>query len=196
MTQNPYTPQNAQETDSQPMNVYPAPGVSDASTKPTWPTVVGIISLCLAGFFGLMTIIGQIINFSGINPQQREIMKNAPDWVEPMQLSAGAFAVIAYIVLAIAGANLLKRRLLGRKLHLVYAVMGIVVAVAGLAIGLTIVSIAQPPANMPPAAQSAFKISMTVGPIIGLPFALAYPVFLLIWFGRAKVKQHIQTWQN
>jgi hypothetical protein len=37
---------------------------------------------------------------------------------------------------------------------------------------------------------------MAVGAIAGMVFALAYPTFVLIWFTRPKVIEHIRTWQS
>jgi len=180
------------------MNFYPAPGSypTQADAKPSWPTVVGIISLCVAGLFGLWTIIGQIINSTGINPQQREMMKNAPDWVEPMQLAVAAFGVATYVVLAIGGVRLLKRLRAARTFHVAYALMGIVMAIAGLVFGIMLMNYMQMPSPAPAGMQPFLKVSMIFGAIVGLLFALAYPVFLLIWFSRAKIKQHVQTWQS
>jgi len=203
MTENPYTPRNEQLSgqfpppEGQPMNVYQAPDISgaQAAAKPSWPTVLGIISLCVAGLFGLGTIVGQIINSSGINPQQREMMKNAPDWVEPMQLAVAAFAVAAYVVLAIGAVRLLKRLRAARTLHVVYALMGIVMAIAGLVLTIILMNYMQMPSPAPPEMQPVLKILMIFGAIVGLLFALAYPVFLLIWFARPKVKAETRLWR-
>ena len=204
MTQSPYSPQNEQQPtmsspDAQPMNFYPAPGSlpAQADAKPAWPTVVGIISLCIGVGFGLWTTVALIINAAGLgNAQQREMMESVPEWVKSLQLASGLFAIATYVLLAIGGAALLKRRRLGRTLHVAYALAGIVMAIAGTAITVTMMNHMQAPANTPGEMQQIFRISMIVGAIIGLPIALAYPVFLLIWFGRAKIKQHVQTWQN
>jgi hypothetical protein len=110
------------------MNIYPAPGsyggvyAGQQESRPAWPTVVGIISLCVAGIFGLMTIGSMIYNASGLGTaQQREMMENMPDWFHPCQWLVGLFTMATYVVLAIGGVMLLKRRRAGRTLHFAYA---------------------------------------------------------------------------
>lgn len=204
MTENPYSPQNElqpapQSSDAQPMNFYPAPGISPTQTdaKPVWPTVVGIISLCIAGLFGLLTLGQMISNAAGFgNAQQRQMVASVPDWIKSLQLASGLLAIATYVVLAIGGVMLLKRRRLGRTLHIAYALIGIVLAIAGTAVGIVMMNHMTMPGNQPVKLQPVIRIVAIAAVIIGLLFSLAYPVFLLIWFSRAKIKKHIQTWQS
>ena len=209
MTQNPYSPQSQQQPTpqpspplaDQPMNIYPAPGSYGGvypglqARKPSWPIVVGIISLCVAGLFGLMTIVGLLMNVLGLgNVQQRQMMANMPDSFKTNQWLSGLFTIATYVVLAIGGVMLLKRRRAARTLHVAYALMGILVAISGLVVMITMMNHMPLPPNAPPQAQAMLKPIMAVGAIFGMVFALAYPTFVLIWFTRPKVAQHIQTW--
>ncbi len=210
MTQNPYSPQSQEQSTpqpepplaSQPMNIYPAPGsyggvyAGQQARKPSWPTVVGIISLCVAGLFGLMMIVGLVINAFGGTAQQRQMMENMPDWYKTHQWLASLFTIATYAVLAIGGAMILKRRRAGRTLHVAYALMGILVAIAGLIVAVTMMNCMTMPPNSPPQAQAMIKPMMAVSAIFGMVFALAYPTFLLIWFTRPKVTEHIRTWAS
>jgi uncharacterized membrane protein len=209
MTQNPYSPQSQQQPTpqpspplaDQPMNIYPAPGSYGGvypglqARKPSWPIVVGIISLCVAGLFGLMTIVGLLMNVLGLgNVQQRQMMANMPDSFKTNQWLSGLFTIATYVVLAIGGVMLLKRRRAARTLHVAYALMGILVAISGLVVMITMMNHMPLPPNAPPQAQAMLKPIMAIGAIFGMVFALAYPTFVLIWFTRPKVAQHIQTW--
>jgi len=209
MTQNPYSPQSQQQPTpqpspplaDQPMNIYPAPGSYGGvypglqARKPSWPIVVGIISLCVAGLFGLMTIVGLLMNVLGLgNVQQRQMMANMPDSFKTNQWLSGLFTIATYVVLAIGGVMLLKRRRAARTLHVAYALMGILMAIVGLVVMITMMNHMPLPPNAPPQAQAMLKPIMAVGAIFGMVFALAYPTFVLIWFTRPKVAQHIQTW--
>jgi hypothetical protein len=207
MTQNPYSPQDQQQSSQQvppsagqPMNVYQAPGnyggvyPGSREARPSWPTTVGMISLCVAGLFGLMTIGGLVINAAGGTAQQREMMENMPAWFKTHQWLAGLFTILTYVVLAIGGAMLLKRRRAARTLHTVYALMGILVAISGLIVTVTMMNYMSLPRNAPSQARVIIKTSMAIGAIFGMAFALAYPTFLLIWFTRPKVARDIQTW--
>jgi len=211
MTQNPYTPQDGQSSQQtpptqqqfptpatapgEPMNVYPAANVNAANAQPIWPTVVGIISLCLAGFGGLMTLFGMIFQTfaQGLQtPQQREMMASMPDWHQTYQLVSQVIWLAMAILLAVGGVMLLKRRQLARTLHVAFAVIGVVLAIGFTVVGLISTSQMQ----VPGPADTIVKVTTIVTTIIGMFVSLAYPVFLLIWFARAKVKQHIQTWQS
>ena len=208
MTQNPYSPQSQQQPTpqpspplaDQPMNIYPAPGVygvypGQQAKGPAWPTVVGIVSLCVAGLFGLMTIVGLLMNVLGLgNVQQRQMMANMPDSFKTNQWLSGLFTIATYVVLAIGGVMLLKRRRAARTLHVAYALMGILMAIVGLVVMITMMNHMPLPPNAPPQAQAMLKPIMAIGAIFGMVFALAYPTFVLIWFTRPKVAQHIQTW--
>ena len=209
MTQNPYspqdqqppTPQPSQPFAAQPMNIYPAPGsyggvyAGQQAKAPAWPTVVGIISLCVAGLFGLMTIGSLIYNVSGFGTaQQRQMMESMPAWFGPYQWFAGLFTILMYGMLAIGGAMLLKRRRAARTLHVAYALMGIVGAFAGLVVMITMMNCMPLPPNTPPQAQAMLKPMMAVGAIFGMVFALAYPTFVLIWFTRAGVRRDVAQW--
>ena len=212
MTQSPYPPQRQHQPTpqpvppfpSQPMNIYPAPGVygvypGKQAKGPAWPTVVGIISLCVAGLFGLMTAVGPLISavterFQ--SAQQRQMMENMPGWFHPYQWIGGLFTIATYAVLAIGGAMLLKRRRAGRTLHVAYALMGILVAISGLVVMITMMNHMPLPPNAPPQAQAMIKPMMAFGAIFGMVFALAYPTFVLIWFNRPKVTEHIRTWTS
>jgi crotonobetainyl-CoA:carnitine CoA-transferase CaiB-like acyl-CoA transferase len=187
------------------MNIYPAPGsyggvyAGQQAKKPSWPTVVGIISLCVAGLFGLMTIVGPLISAVADrfqSAQQREMMASMPDWFHPYQWIGGLFTIATYAVLAIGGAMLLKRRRAGRTLHVAYALMGILMAIAGLVVMITMMNYMTLPPNAPPQAQAMVKPMMAFSAIFGMVFALAYPTFVLIWFTRPKVVQHIRTWTS
>jgi len=211
MTQDPYSPQDQQPPSpqppplpGQPMNIYPAPGSyggaypGQQADKPSWPTVVGIISLCVAGIFSLM-MIGSLAISAAVqnNPQQRRIMADMPEWIASWQYKAisGTFTIGAYAVLAIGGVMLLKRRRAGRALHMAYVMMGIVLAIAGSVVTLMMMDHMPATPNAPPQAHAIQQITTVIGFVVGLAFALAYPVFLLIWFSRAKVRQHVQTWR-
>lgn len=206
MTQNPYSPQDGQPAQQfptpapsagEPMNVYAAPGVSDAIARPTWPTVVAIISLCLAGLYVLATIGGLIMQAFAKNfqtSQQPDMLANMPDWHQAYQWIITPIGIATYALLAIGGVMLLKRRRVGRALHVAYALAGIVLAITVTVVGLILIDYMQ--FGGPEEMQTITKVTSIGGIIIGMFISLAYPIFLLIWFGRAKVKQHIQTWQN
>jgi hypothetical protein len=220
MTQNPYSPQDQQPPSpqppspqqvqpqppqgfpDQPMNIYPAPGAYGApypgqqAGKPSWPTVVGIISLCVAGIFILSTIGTMAMSALGFNAaQERQMFGNMPVWFNPLKWGMHLFGLAIYALLAAAGAMLIKRRPAGRTLHLLVAFTEFIICACSLAMMIAMYQYAEQPANavMP---DATFRAMMLVSQSVGLAIFLAYPVFLLIWFSRAKVKQHISTWTS
>jgi hypothetical protein len=212
MTQNPYSPQNQQPPSpqpsqpfaGQPMNIYPAPGIygvypGQQAKGPAWPTAVGIISLCLAGLFGLMTIGGLIIATIAAKfqpSQNNDLMANMPAWFEMYQWFANALAIATYAVLAVGGVMLLKRRRAGRTLHIVYVVLEVIVAICGLVVMIAVMQHTSAAATMPSKTQVVFapEPMMAVIAIFSLAYTMAYPTFILIWFSRKKVIEHIRTW--
>jgi len=114
-----------------------------------------------------------------LSATQNETMANMPDWFHSYKIGSTAFTLITYIILALAGFRLRKRLRAGRTLHLLYAMLGIMVALAGTVVsGLTLKYITIPhnaPHNMKP----VLHVVMIVSLVFGLVFALAYPAFLL-----------------
>jgi len=209
MTQNPYSQQDQQPPPQQPppfadqpMNIHPAPGAFGAAyagqqaTRPSWPTVVGIISLCIAGISILATLGTMAMSALGVNAaQERQMFGNMPAWFNPLKWGMHLFGLATYALLAAAGAMVIKRRPAGRNLHLLVVFMDFIICACSLAMTIAMYQYAAQPVNtlMP---EATFRAMMLVSQSFGLAVFLAYPVFLLIWFTRPKVNQHIKTWQS
>ena len=108
-----------------------------------------------------------------------------------------ALALIAWtssfwmaIVLLVAGICLLKRARISRGLYMTYASVNMVLSVVGLVIVLTVVLPTLRQGEMPKAAATAGTIGAVVGVVIGM----AWPLFLLVWFSRRKIRQEVQQW--
>lgn len=163
---------------------------------PSWPKVVGIISIVWGSLGVLCNICGVIGQASGnflmtmVPPEQQEAMK--------AQMAAGGIAQIALyvvsalvsILLIVAGVTTLKRQATGRMLHLAYGAIGIVLTIAGTFIALKgidaqIAAMSNNP-NTPPQALAGAKMGSYFGMAFGVCIGLAYPLFCLIWFGAIK----------
>ena len=209
MTQNPYQPQQTPPPPYQqppvtapppyaaPPGGYPPGQYGQVEKKPAWPTVIGIISLCLAGLGGLMALVNAAMSAIGFGQaQQQQIMANMPDWFGTYQIGGNVFSILMYLVLGIGGFLLLTRRRAGRSLHIAYIVMAVLAAIASSIVMISVMDHISMPGNMPEKARQAFKTIMTVSTFAGVAMMLAYPVFLVIWFARPKVKEHIRSWQK
>jgi hypothetical protein len=109
----------------------------------------------------------------------------------PVDIAGGVAGFLLSIVLVVAGSMLVARNPVARMLHLAYAILGSL-----LTLGFTAFSVmklmgikswaAKNPDN--PAAKMADMITGfgMLGIAVGLLFGLAYPVFILIWFGAMK----------
>jgi hypothetical protein len=154
-----------------------------------WPLVVGIISLVFAGLALICTPAGLVSQ--QVMPQAQKMMQNLPAWMHIYQIAATVIGMGEGVLLLIAGVMLLRRSAPTRVLHMIFAVIRIVITIVGTPIALMIMSGIQ----APPQAERMMYISGGIGVLIGLPLALAYPVFLLIWFMRRKIRDEVESWR-
>lgn len=167
------------------------PGEALEPTKrPRWPTATGVISVVLAGLGLVCTPIGLAMKnlTSKLAPGTPtvNIEDYLPDWYGTYQTVAILVGIALSVVLLIAGISALRKRAAARTLHLAWAGISIVVSVIHNVILLAFIDLSSAPPEM--------RFAMVPGIIIGIPVGLAYPVFLLIWFNRAKIKQQISAW--
>jgi hypothetical protein len=162
-----------------------------------WPTVIGVISICL-GTLGTLANLWAIVAPLFINMAKFTAPGGGPGaqkaMQEMMQLQAigGGLNFIAAILLLISGIGVVSRRRWGVKLSRTYAWVRIftssIAAVLGaLAQQRMMASQAGAPAFMGPM-MMAFTILFTIG------WGWAYPIFLLIWFHRGLIKQETASW--
>jgi hypothetical protein len=163
--------------------------------SPAWPKVIGILSLvwaCLGLTCGACGVGWMLVGPALMPPDMRaqmppNLMGTPAMWVN-MTLS-----MINTVLLLVAGVVTLRRHAAGRLLHLGWAVIAIVLWGAGVYL-----QIGQQEALKQWAAQNpdtpfarqmnslGSQIGQMAGMVIGAIFGLAYPVFLLIWFGAVK----------
>jgi len=152
--------------------------------QPIWPKVIGIISIVLASLGLICTPISLLVSMRGANAE--EALKFFPDWWLAYTTVSCVVGVLQAILLLAAGIVVLLKRPAGRVLHLVYAVIAIVLGIASSAIGATSILTADMPAPI--------KIGAAAGVFIGVLVGMIYPVFLLIWFLRPKIRDQVAAW--
>lgn len=171
---------------------------------PTWPKVVGIISIV----WGTLMLgcgacgIGVGLFGEAILPQMM------PEGGPPVQTGMGpattaatAIGLVFYVLLIIAGILLIQRKPIARTLHLIYAVLAIVLGIATFAVGLPeqrrqleqIETWLEENPDHPQAEAIRRQIEFSKNPAVmigsmtlGACFTLAYPGFCLVWFGLVK----------
>lgn len=160
---------------------------------PGWPKVLGIISIC----WGVLSLgcvgcglLGPALQSAMIPPEQaKDFPVLPPDPAQYAQLGlGGVFAVL----LIVAGAMTAGRHILGRTLHLVYAVAAF--PLLGLAVWVTMRQQAamnqwiadNPDSQFAGQMKAMSGVSSMLGIGLSIIFGLAYPIFLLVWFGAVK----------
>jgi cation transport ATPase len=169
-------------------DVQPADAPASASDygtsrlRPGWAMPFGIISICYAAF-GLLvraiTLAGNIFILSTGKP-----VVGFPPWYNAYETILGVGLLVLVGVLAAAGIQLIRWRPVARPLHLVWAVA---MLVSLLVCGCALAAVASGQAG------AAARAGMVIGGGIMLVLRVAYPVLVLIWFLRGKVREQMEA---
>lgn len=172
------TPQDVQIDDG------PWPGLPPKQS--VWPKVIGIISTIWGGL-GLVCLPVNIFMALRMQVPQANNPVTFPDWYMQFQTVGYVAGALFSTLLLAAGITLLQRKAVGRTLHLVYAI----VSTAWLCLVTPILIVAFGQAKMDP----RFQGMMTCVMILVMVLGLVYPVFLLVWFLRRKIREEVQSWR-
>lgn len=167
-----------------------------------WPKVFGIISIVLGslgiagGGCGLISI---PMNAVAATAAQQQGGVNAATFGGPIawQVFSQILAIAMAGLLLAAGIALLKRRPQGIKLHKLWAYIAIPVWLISTIIGTIFAMQASSAATtaggnqISPGMIAAFMIP---GLLIGLVFALAYPIIVIVWLNRPQIKAEYERW--
>lgn len=194
------------QSESGPDAPPPAPGTRALEARPTtWPTVIGIISVILGVLALLQGLMGAIMApligmipmpaGAGTNP-----MAAFQDYVWEM-VAVGLIGVVIAGIHILAGQRLLKRRVSARGLFFMFAILKMIYALASTWSNVRMQNaymdaIANDP-NFPPMPPGLDELmqSMTVAMSAFIVLYMwAYPIFLLVWFNRAKIRGEMATW--
>jgi len=180
-------------------NPYAPPGSEDQpaplppGTPPQqqrWPKVIGIISCVLAGV-GLVSS-PLMMAFNELNPDSQRFLRLLPDWFDSFSTGSMLVGLLFGVLLLVAGFMTIRKRALSRSLHLVYAWYGLLSVIA--TIGATISAFGGIETTYLSAAEQAGVIGGMVGGIFGAAFGAAYPIFIIVWFRRQKIRDDIAQW--
>jgi hypothetical protein len=191
-----------------------------AATPPpsySWAKAIGILSVSFGGLsvlcgFGAMITQGLFKDSlamrypaakssSGSQPVSipAEVL-TPPDWARHGQLADQLIAILAAGLLLAGGICLLRRRRVGRSLHLAYMAVQVVAVCVGayftIAYSRYLEEAALSHASVAAEAtvRRMYQIRRNVAVSVSLVFGLAYPVFLLIWFLRPKIRRDMAAW--
>ncbi len=186
----------------------PSPPSSPGATAPVqgppaWPTVLGVIAIvfgCLGALGGAMT--GLLPFFPGavswITPKgQADPMAAMPKW-RWWSVSIGAIGVAVAALLLVCGIGLCRRRRWAPRATLTWAAIKIVsvvfVSVVASLIEQDQVAVMQQRTDVPSQAFAVMRVTVGLSLFFALAWGWALPVFFLIWFTRAGVKQEVVRW--
>lgn len=185
-----------------------------------WPAVLGVISIVLGGFgvlrnscgvFGAFST-GLITTFfssqpgaSGPEMQQQVALMQAGMPSPMLSVLEACLALLTSVLLLIAGIRCVRRESMARVLHLVWAGARVLVAVLTCVVGyLTMQSQAKVmqgmggagggAAGMPPGFAGYMSIMGMVGIVLTFAWGVAYPVVVVVWFSKPKVKAEVAGW--
>ena len=160
--------------------------------RPSWPITIGVLSIIFSSMPLLCTPFGLLMQATGIG--QNEVLTAFPDWYRTYSILAGLVGIALGVVELLAGITSLKRRAVTRTLHLTYGALAVCLGIVGTAVAVGMMDTVTELSGLPPQLQLTLRVSM-IGGMVGSVFGLAYPVFLLIWFSRVKIRRQVDAWR-
>ena len=166
------------------------------SGKSTWSKVIGIISIVFGGLGLLCQSVSMTINAFTKSVAYRQGAYNArPEWFSTYLIVSSVVGIVVSVLLLSGGICLLRRRRSGRSLHVTYGILAIATTIITQIISVVFI---YPPMFHSLVGSNVAEIGEKAGTIGGIIFgavySLAYPIFLLVWFSRKRIKQEVATW--
>lgn len=158
--------------------------------RPGWATAIGVISIILAGVGLICTPISLAMEdlLPKLNPGAPtfDIKDYLPEWYGTCHTVMILVGLAMSVLLLVGGITVLRKHRSARALYLTWAGVQVVLTVISNVILLAYMDLSSAPRTM--------RFAMIPGIVVGIPIGLAYPVFLLVWFNRAKIKQQVSAW--
>jgi hypothetical protein len=175
-----------------------------------WPNVIGVICIvigALGTIFGILGLVSQVFlgKVAQMMPAEeaeplQHVMEVSELW-KSWTSAAGVLAALVAILLIVGGAKLTRRRSQAMGLLKTYAVLRIPVALFAAAINYKIqIAIYEASGTMPGStttvSESAFRAIAAGQFAFSAIWGSALPIFLLIWFARARIKDEVRRWDE
>ncbi len=180
-------------------------GQPDLGAEPaTWPKVVGIISIVWASL-GLIcngcTAVSALLQpmIAGMMPPeaQQQMQQQMAGQSPIFNIVMGVIGLIMSVLLLYAGIQTMRYQWKGRMLHLAWAALSVLLGIGGSVVGYGMMKqqLAAQMQQMQSDPNTAAQAQQMQGGIEAFAygafgctvlFSLAYPVFILIWFGLIK----------
>ena len=173
---------------------YPdAPSVSpptgdpmQAPQRPAWPSVIGVLSIVLSahalfesgGGLRSMAIVAALRIIQGSAAANQPLVAG-----ERLAAVYVACSTVLALLLAVAAVLTLRRRQIGRTLHIIWALLAVADALAYSWM-------------CPHVLSDPFRGWYIARAISGSVLGLVYPIFLLVWFSTAKHRRQARWWRT
>lgn len=166
----------------------------DFAPRPSWPKVIGIISIVFGALGMLCGIAGVGMTMFGASMMGGQTGDFPPVYANPpvLALVVAGIGTLWAIVLIVAGSMTAARKPVGRPLHLLYAVVAIVLGAVSMYNQVQIQAQVDQWVKDNPDKQFAKQqkqgggFGQAVGYACGGFFGFGWPLFTLVWFGAVK----------
>ncbi|VAX38817.1 hypothetical protein MNBD_PLANCTO03-2166 [hydrothermal vent metagenome] len=176
-----------------------------------WPTVIGVLSI----IFGGLGVVGAgcgaivmlafpaLINLMPEGPEREELEKSIGQGLHyvPLQIGSQLIEFVLAVILIVGGVQLLKRSRGAVKSLTVFAIGDLISNTLVLILGIMT---AQAQAKMmaenpemqqvPQGAQGMMEALGVIGAVVTWVLSAIWPIFLLLWFRRAKIRASVESW--
>ncbi|MHC4416033.1 MAG: hypothetical protein ACYS0G_12185 [Planctomycetota bacterium] len=187
-----------------PPGMTPAAQVVERLEKPSgWPMAIGVINIVLASIGLLCYGCGSINTMvspwlAGMVPedQQPVTAQGVQLVVQVVQMCAAA---LMSVWLLFAGIGLTRRRAWSRVNCIGWSIVKILLSLLGTGIGLLFAqqTVDQFNDQLSKSGQ-AFTLTVPmimIAVVVSLAWFMIWPIFMLIWFSRAKIREEVAQWE-
>jgi hypothetical protein len=192
----PMTPQSAPP---------PAQMAAPPARQTVWPMVIGIIAIILGALGTLGGCVGVAFTpFLGmvekfVPPGQAPQFQGMAEMVPALMIASFAGLLVS-VLLLLAGSGLVSRKPWSMAASLAWAVVKMIFVVANAYIGYE-VNQAQFEAmradpNVPAPLMALIQAGSGFGVLVGIAWGWVFPIFMLVWFSRPKIRREVRAWQS
>ena len=184
--------------------IAPPPAVA-AAPPSDWPRVLGIIAIVLGSLGALggclrlafPFVLGMLEDLAsqGGGPDMFGTMREWQGW----NIAASMLGMVIAVLLIVEGLGLLRRRTWSIRFGYCWAVLKMMFVLFDSILGYFIQqemfqAMANQGTPIPMFGPGFFKATGALGVVLGIAWGWALPVFMIVWFCRAKIRADIAAW--
>lgn len=180
----------------------------EEAPRTRWPVVIGVIGIVLASLglaCGCAGYFGPALSQWGMDMQAQSGQPVDPYTAANLQAQQNLFLYTAILTTAglivaalqmVGSITLVRRRPSARMLMMGYAITAIFMACVSIGYQFMMNAeteriLAEQGAQAP---QAFAQIGLIIGLAFGILFGFGWPIFLLVWFSRQKVRDEVAEW--